>query len=296
MRTQLDTVQAALGLIKLLPLMQKATGSPELVVGMIDGPVDLTHSAFAGARIQTVRPQQTASCSYPSSSECLHGTAVAGILFADREAPAPAICPDCAFLLYPLFAEQRPESSNTARTTPGQLSRAILETVDAGAKLINLSLGVITSDVSAYRELDDACEYAFKHGVLLVAAAGNQGHLGFLPLLNHPWIIPVAACDAAGRPTPESNLSPSIGARGFLAPGVNVSTTAPSSQYSQVSGTSVAAAFVSGGLALLWSEYPQGTASEIRQLALQPADCKRRSIVPRLFDAAAAARGFTRSH
>jgi len=125
-----------------------------------------------------------------------------------------------------------------------------------------------------------------------VAASGNQGRIGSLPLLTHPWVIPVAACDAAGRVTAESNISPSIGTRGLCARGVRITTTSPSSQYAQITGTSVAAAFVTGGLALLWSEFPGATATEVRRFALQAAHRAHRSIVPPLFEAEGARRLF----
>lgn len=277
-----------LAMTGLRSLAQRSQGSPLVKVGVIDGPVDLRHPAFSSAVLRTVRPDQSAMCSAAGSGECYHGTAVAGILFANRGTPAPAICPGCSILLYPLFPEHQPGSPEFRATTPAQLSHAIIETVDAGAMIINLSLGIITSDVAAYREVDEACEYASRRGVILVAASGNQGRIGFLPLLNHPWIIPVAACNPDGSPTAESNISPTIGARGFCAPGANVYTTTPAGAYAGISGTSVAAAFVTGALALVWSETPGATAAEIRQCAYNSAPRARRTLVPPLFNAESA--------
>jgi Subtilase family/PatG Domain len=283
-----ESVRAALAVVNLHPLMEATGGDPSIVIGIIDGPVDLSHPAFASSSVSTVRSNHAALCQNAASSACFHGTAVAGVLTASRGVPAPAIAPACTALLYPVFPEGPSGAAGLPATTPGALTRAIMETVDAGAKIINLSLGLLTSDITPYPELDEASEYACKRGVILVAASGNQGRIGFLPLLNHPWMIPVAACDLNGRVTPESNLSPSIGIRGLRAPGVDVSTTAPASRYIPVTGTSVAAAFVTGGLALLWSQFPGATASEIRQVALQAAHSPRRSIIPPLFDAEAA--------
>jgi len=191
-------------------------------------------------------------------------------------------------LLYPIFPEHLAGSSDLPAATPGELARAIVETVDAGANIINLSLAVLTSDLTSHTELDEACEYACRRGVILVAASGNQGRIGSLPLLKHAWTLPVAACDANGKLTPESNIGPSIGTRGLRAPGVNVSTTRPGSGFAQVSGTSVAAAFVTGGLALLWSEFPDATASQLRRFALESASRARRLIIPPLLNAQAA--------
>jgi len=275
----------ALRAVHLHGLMQQSLGNPDFLVGMIDGPVDLTHPAFETAQIRTVRPDHSAMCLNTGSGECSHGTAVAGILCASRHSPAPAICPGCTILVYPIFSEDSSKSRDHHATTPEELSRAIRETVDAGCRLINLSLGVITSEITIYRELDEACEYASKRGALLVAAAGNQGRIGYLPLFRHLWILPVAACDGNGRIMPESNLGPTIGSRGVCAPGSNITTAIPGGKYAAVSGTSAAAAIVSGALALLWSECPSATANDIRRIALESASGTRRSIVPPLFNA-----------
>ena len=175
-----EPVAAALNLVRLAPLMEEGDGDPTIAVGIIDGPVDLGHPAFAGSSLRTVKPDQIAVCRGAQSAACSHGTAIAGILFAERGSPAPAICPSCTFLLYPIF----PEDDRSAAVTPGELARAIVETVHAGARIINLSLAVIPADTSVDRELDEACRYAASHGVVLVAAAGNQGRIGFLPLLS----------------------------------------------------------------------------------------------------------------
>jgi hypothetical protein len=56
-------------------------------------------------------------------------------------------------------------------STPEELSKAIIETVDAGARIINLSLGLSASALMVYNELQETYDYAPKHDVILVAAA-----------------------------------------------------------------------------------------------------------------------------
>ncbi|HJZ95647.1 MAG TPA: S8 family serine peptidase [Candidatus Solibacter sp.] len=275
--------QTGLHLMNLLPLMSRTSGRAEIVVGLIDGPVDLNHPAFAGTAVRTVRAEQVPMCRDSSSGACSHGTAIAGILFAQRGVSAPGLCPNCTALIYPMFSED--SGGGTPSATPVELARAIRETVDAGARIINLSLGIVSADINGFPSLESAFDYAARRGVLLVTAAGNQGRMGFLPHVTHPWIIPVAACDEAGRVLPESNLSPSIGAKGLCAAGANVTTTAPGSHYAPVSGTSISAAHVTGGLALLWSEFPRAHASQIRRCALQAAEHTRRTVIPPLFNA-----------
>lgn len=278
---------AALALVTLTRVMEVCSGNPLISVGIIDGPIDLAHPAFADTSVRTVRSNQLAACRDARSEACSHGTGIGGILCAKRGLPAPAICPSCKFLIYPIFPEHAQGTDGIASATPTELARAIMETVDAGARIINLSLGVIASDTSTYRVLDQACDYAARRGVILVVASGNQGRIGFQPLLSHPWVIPVVSCELSGMPTPESNVSPTIG-KGVRAPGVNILTAAPGARYAPISGTSAAAAVVTGGIALLWSESPATPALEIRTVALQSTIREHRSIVPPLFDVEAA--------
>src|SRR5919106_2310814 len=202
--------------VKLDSLMAISSGAPEVVIGLIDGPIDFTHSAFQDANITTVKHSQYAACKSAGSIACMHGTFIAGMLCAKRGLSAPAICPDCRLLLYPIFSEEK-EDLDTNRnasllvpsTTPKKLSNAIIETVDAGAKIINISAGLSTSSLVAYRELEEAYDYAMRNGVVVVAAAGNQGNIGsYLSVLSHKWVIPVAACDEHGRLDPMSNFGP----------------------------------------------------------------------------------------
>jgi subtilisin family serine protease len=164
------------------------------------------------------------------------------------------------------------------------LAFAVQATVDAGAKVINLSVGIGNSSVEPHPALNDSMDYAFKKGVLVVAASGNSGRIGHIPLFNHPWVIPVAACDQQGKIMTKSNLGPSLGKRGLMAPGLDVISIVPPSGHTTMSGTSVAAPFVTGMIALLWSLFPQASAEQIRSAVLLP-QVERRSIVPPLLNA-----------
>ena len=168
-----------------------------------------------------------------------------------------------------------------------------MATINAGAKIINLSLGLDTSSLTVYDGLQQAYDYALRKGVIIVIAAGNQGNMGNVSLINHQWIIPVAACDENSRLDPMSNFGPSIGRRGLLAPGVNITSTYPGGQYGHISGTSFAAPFVTGTIALLWSMFPKATAAEIIHSVVAGTSFShhhhhRRSIIPPLLNAEAA--------
>ena len=193
--------------------MAISEGKPEIVIGVIDGPVDINHHAFRNAKIRTVSDLQLNACKRSDSIACMHGTSVIGILCASRDSAAPAICPECQIILRPIFNETH-ESDKVRNSFPvstaEELASAIIEIVDAGARIINLSLGLSTSSLIIYQELQQAYDYALRKGVVITAAAGNQGSIGYSSMLNHPWVFPVAASDEDGRIHPISNFGPSI--------------------------------------------------------------------------------------
>lgn len=259
---------------------------PDFKVGLIDGPVDLGHPAFAGARLVPVSAGRDGGCADARSAACQHGTAMAGILFAGAGTEAPGLCQGCMGLLYPLFGEDLDGTQEDADADA--LAQAIVHTVDAGARLINLSLGVLSPVIARYARLEEACDHARRRGTLLVCAAGNQARLGHHALVSHPWVIPVVACDARGHALPLSNLGPSIGRQGLSERADAVLAARAGGGYAEVSGTSVAAARLSGRLAALWAEHPRLSAAEMRQIALASAYRPFRTLVPPPFDVRAA--------
>ncbi len=171
--------------------------------------------------------------------------------------------------------------------TPQELAAAIVECIDAGARLINLSLALTQNSTRGEETLQCALDHAVKRGVIVVAAAGNQGALGSSAITRHPWVIPVAACDLAGRPISGSNLGGSIGRRGLSAPGDRITSLGTDDQPLTLGGTSVAAPFVTGAIALLWSEFPAASAAQIRQTIAEAGASRRTAVVPPLLDAMA---------
>jgi subtilisin family serine protease len=69
---------------------------------------------------------------------------------------------------------------------PAELAQAILDGVRAGARVINLSLSVVASSTRDEHRLEAALSYAAARGVIVVAAAGNQGEVGGSPGLRAP--------------------------------------------------------------------------------------------------------------
>lgn len=278
----------ALDLVKLTPLMQHTSGSPELRIGLIDGPVVIRHPDLSSRRLLEISGHGGGSCTQAISTACLHGTFVAGILSAKRDSPAPAICPDCTILIRPIFTETTAGLDQMPGAAPAELASAILECLDAGARVINLSLALVQPSRKGEQTLAEAIDQAIRRGVLIVAAAGNQGTLGSSAITRHPWVIPVAACDLRGRPIQESNLGNSIGKRGLSAPGEAITSLSSEGAPLTLRGTSVAVPFVTGAIALLWSAYPKATPAQVKFAITQASVPRRTTPVPPLLNAWAA--------
>jgi subtilisin family serine protease len=113
--------------------------------------------------------------------------------------------------------------------------------------------------------------FAASRGCLVVAAAGNNSTLFSNVITQHPWVLSVTALGRDGRPLRGANLGASVGSRGVAAPGEAVTGLATGGGYVTGSGTSAAAAIVTGTLALLLSVIPDATASSLRDAIVRGA-------------------------
>jgi len=159
------------------------------------------------------------------------------------------------------------------------VARGVIMAVDAGAKVINLSLGGLSESTA----LTDAIQYAVDHDVLVIASAGNSGEAAAPTWpASGDTTIAVTAVD-------RNNNIASFAQRGeyidISAPGVSIISTktsgftcptstgavAVASGYGCLSGSSMAAAFVSGSAALLFAAHPGVTAAQVRTILLTTA-------------------------
>ncbi len=173
--------------------------------------------------------------------------------------------------------------------TSEELAAAIIDSIETGAHVLNLSVALAQPSSKGERNLEQALDHAARRGVIIVAAAGNQGTIGSSTITRHRWVIPVAACDLQSRPINQSNLGNSIGRRGLSAPGDGITSLGAEEGKSLIlGGTSAAAPFVTGAIALLWSEFSSATAAEVKFAVTQAYAPRRTTIVPPLLDAWAA--------
>jgi subtilisin family serine protease len=283
-----NTPAAVLDLVRLTPVMARTAGRPEVLIALIDGPVAMNHPELEAGNIRALSGSFPAACSLAGSTACIHGTFVAGILSAKRGSAAPGIAPDCTLLVRPIFTEGQPIHGDMPSAVPLELAAAIVDCVKAGARVLNLSAALAQPCAKGERQLQLAFDFAASHGVITVAAAGNQGVLGSSAITRHPWVIPVGACDLRGRVIGQSNLGASIGRRGLIAPGENITSLSPNGESRAFGGTSAAAPFVTGTIALLWSAVPAAAAVEVKSALVLAGGARRSSVVPPVLDASAA--------
>jgi subtilisin family serine protease len=282
-----DQARLPLDLVQLGPLMRLGPGRPQITVGLIDGPVAVGHPGLACENIRALAGGP-AGCEVPHGAACFHGTFVAGILSARRGGAAPALCPGCRLVARPIFSESA-LSGRLPTANPDELAAAIVECIDAGADVLNISASLARASAREERALRGVLDHACRRGVAVVAASGNQSAIGGSAITRHPWVVPAVGYSLRGRPLSGSNLGAVIGRQGLGAPGENVTSLSARGGVATSSGTSVAAPFVTGTFALLLSAFPHAHASEVRAALVRSAPA-RRTVVPPLLDAWAAYR------
>jgi len=274
-----------LDLVGLPPLMARTSGRSDISIGLIDGPIAVDHPELSPGNIHVLSGQVAGACTDDSSTACAHGTFIAGVLLAKRGFAAPAICPGCTLLVRPIFTEGIPDGEIIPGATAEELADAIVAVIDAGARIVNLSLALQGPSSKGARAIELALSHAVRRGVVVVAAAGNQGTVGGSVITRHPWVTPVIACDHRGRPMNISNLGASIGRCGLGAPGDAITSLGPMAEPLTMGGTSAATPFVTGAVALMWSAFPSASAAAVRSAVTQAASRRRTAIVPPLLNA-----------
>lgn len=183
-----------------------------------------------------------------------HGTAVASII-AGVDTRNPGIAPASEILSYRVL-------DNDGYTDSYTLAEAIIAATDAGAEIINVSLGS-KGDSGLVRR---AVDYSISQGALIVAATGNEG----IGSISYPaaidGVVAVAANDAVGQHVDFANSGKNLENGGMSAPGFAVVAAWPDNEMISFSGTSASAPFVSGAVAAVMSENPGLSASSAYDL------------------------------
>lgn len=143
--------------------------------------------------------------------------------------------------------------------------KGIIEATDKGADVLSLSLGGPSSR-SRKKAYEDAVKYANEAGAIVIVAAGNSNSnaKNYSPA-NTPGVITVSAVDTLINKASFSNYVSDV-KMGIAAPGVQIYSTIPGSQYTAYNGTSMATPYVAGLVGLLKSLSPDLTTKDAYQL------------------------------
>ncbi|MBI3958626.1 MAG: S8 family serine peptidase [Chloroflexi bacterium] len=247
--------QFAFDQIRLTSAAITVTGSG-LIVAVIDSGVSLSHPALRGHLLagRDLVDNDLIADEEPGGAGWGHGTHVAGII--------AHIASDAQILPVRVLDPQ-------GRGNSFAVASALEWAVQQGADVVNLSLG---SD-SDSRLLREAVQWTIDQRVAVVAAAGNsQSSLPHYPAAYAP-VVAVTGVDADGVKATFANYGSEW--VDVAAPAVGITSTIVGPQgngYAGWSGTSMAAAFVSGAMALERQRYPDATVAELAQMVWARAD------------------------
>jgi len=224
-----------------------STGSSQVVVAILDTGIDPTQPDLRG---KLVAGYDYVNNDQDPSDDNGHGTAVAGVVAAnsDNGIGVAGYCWACRLMPVKVLG-----ADGTGFASG--LAQGIIWATDHGARVINASLGSPVDDLT----LAAAAQYAWGHGVLVVAAAGNESSLtpDYPAALAN--VLSVSASDQSDRLYGFSNSGASV-----AAPGEN-STTGLGTSYVSFLGTSSAAPVVSGIAALAFSLVPGAMPGQVEQ-------------------------------
>ncbi|WP_413289431.1 S8 family peptidase [Bdellovibrio sp. HCB337] len=194
-----------------------------------------------------------------------HGTHVAGIIAADStKGYVKGMAPQAKIVPAPFIDGENGGSI-------GDAILALQYVSTRGVKIINASWG----GAPCMQSLQNAFVELNNKGILVVVAAGNEGtDLDYSPDYPAAFNMANQITVAAGTP---SDMMVHWSNSGFhlvhlAAPGVDILSTITNKRVGYMSGTSMAAPFVTGAAALLWSDRPQATAVEVKTALLRSVD------------------------
>ncbi|MBC7475683.1 MAG: S8 family serine peptidase, partial [Candidatus Sericytochromatia bacterium] len=226
-------------------------GNKDLIVAVIDGGVDYNHPDLAD---HVIKGPDFADNDADPMDVGGHGTHVAGIIAGNGN--VKGIAPNVKIMALKVFSDK------DGGTTNALMASAIRYAVKNGASIINMSIGVSTLQKSGDgKDFDSAVNEATANGVNITTSGGNSGYSS----VNKSNIneIPVIATDEMDHLASFSNYSNQDLPKAIAAPGQNIFSTVLTSKcqgtpacdksYDYKSGTSMAAPFVAGTLALIKS-------------------------------------------
>lgn len=242
--------------VRALPAWEVTRGSPDVIAAVIDTVIDAAHRDLDGAVVGQFRAPSLANAPQPGQ----HGTGVASVIAAraDDGFGIAGMAPEVSILDVAAF-EERDDDGPGGATLAGILI-AIEEAVAAGADVINASW--VTNDGGPL--LRDAIA---ESGAVVVAASGNEGgaltpaRSVFPAGYDLPNVIGVTSVAPDGSVPSYANTGLEVIDIG--APGDHIPVALPGDAHGIAQGTSFAAPYVSGAVAMAFSVAPYAEAAEV---------------------------------
>lgn len=255
------------------------TGSRSVVVAVIDTGVDFLHPDLAAnvwfqsgeipgdgvdndgdGFVDAVHGYDFVSGDGDPMDDSIHGTHVAGIIGAvgGNGMGVAGVCWEVSLMALKAFDE-------TGQGDVADAIEALHFAVLHGARVVNASWGTRTRS----RALEEAVQSALTAGVLVVAAAGNEGNDGLSFPAAFDGVVSVAATDRKDHRALFSRYGSTVD---LAAPGEDILSTIPDNRYQALSGTSMATPQVSGAAALVFSRHPGFTPRQVADILKNTAD------------------------
>jgi subtilisin family serine protease len=249
--TRGDASQYVLGELQIAKAHQIATGK-DVLIAVIDSEIDAKHPDLGGTVTKGFDALGGAEPPH------LHGTEMAGAIGAHGK--LLGIAPDARILAAHAFDD----TAGIAKGSSFAIYKSLQWAADNGARIVNMSFAG-PADPTLRRLL--AADYG--KGIVLIAAAGNAGPQSepLYPAAD-PNVIAVTATDSDDHVFKMANRGRHIA---VAAPGVDIIALAPGGSYELATGTSIAAAHVSGIAALLLERKPSLTPGDVRAILVATA-------------------------
>ncbi|MFH1717983.1 MAG: S8 family serine peptidase [Planctomycetota bacterium] len=253
------TGQASRDMIYLRQAHQFTRGDPSITVAVLDTGVDVNHRELRGSVeagfdfVNIIDGAADFIGDYTDTDpdpddEVGHGTHVAGIIAGKGVAMPTGVVPGCKLLPVRVLAAMKKGGRRVGAGLLDNINAGIKWAVDQGADVINMSLGIRHTGGGLPHE--EVVSYALKMGATIVAASGNDGQ----EQLYYPGalkgVIAVGAVDDHDEIAPYSTYGRQVS---FVAPGTDIYSAYLDGEYAFSSGTSHAAPFVTGAVAMLKS-------------------------------------------
>ncbi|MCP4699125.1 MAG: S8 family serine peptidase, partial [Gammaproteobacteria bacterium] len=249
--------------------------SNPVVCAVIDSGMDTTHPDLQGTlwvNTDGLHGYNFVNDNGDIADTCGHGTQIAGIIGAVRDNETGIAGISGSVKIMGLKISQRSDTGEVCSGAVSDIIRAVEYAAQMGAKCINMGFGLPSKSEEFRRVMN---EVSSGNDILFVASAGNAG-VNTDTSAHYPSgydldsIISVCATNIRDKRYYLSNYGPNT--VDLCAPGHRILSTAVGHAYLFSNGTSMAAAYVSGAAALLWSVYPELTASELKALLMDSTD------------------------